>query len=158
MIEFIGPIYKLAQHFTDHYLRLDTLDFWPHYTIPLLQLNTSTNYCGQNQSQNYFTTGALPPISSPWRRASWDSPQLILYFNRTLATMWSRDSAVGIATDYGLDDWGVGNGVPVGSRIFSSANRPERLWGPPNHLSNGYRGSFAGGKAAGAWSWPLTSN
>jgi len=32
-----------------------------------------------------------------------------------------------------------------------------RLWGPPSLLSNGYRGSFIGGKAAGAWSWPLTS-
>jgi hypothetical protein len=31
---------------------------------------------------------------------------------------WSRDSVVGIATDYGLDDGGVGVRVPVGSRIF----------------------------------------
>jgi hypothetical protein len=30
----------------------------------------------------------------------------------------SRDSAVGIATSYGLDGWGVGVRVPVGSRIF----------------------------------------
>jgi hypothetical protein len=32
----------------------------------------------------------------------------------------SRDSSVGIATGYGLDDLGVGVPVPVGSRIFSS--------------------------------------
>jgi hypothetical protein len=32
----------------------------------------------------------------------------------------SRDSAVGIATGYGLNDRGVGVRVPVGSRIFSS--------------------------------------
>jgi hypothetical protein len=31
----------------------------------------------------------------------------------------SRDSAVGIATDYGLDDRGVGVRVVVGSGIFS---------------------------------------
>jgi hypothetical protein len=58
---------------------------------------------------------------------------------------------VGIATSYGLDDRGVGVRVPVGSRIFSSPNRPDRLWGPPNLPSTGYRGgSFPGGKAAGA--------
>jgi hypothetical protein len=39
----------------------------------------------------------------------------------------SRDSVVGIATSYGLDDREVGVRVPVGSRIFSSPNRPDRL-------------------------------
>jgi hypothetical protein len=35
MFKFIGPSYNLLQHFTDHCLRLDTLDFWPHRTNPL---------------------------------------------------------------------------------------------------------------------------
>jgi hypothetical protein len=35
---------------------------------------------------------------------------------------------------------GVGVVFPVGSRIFSSARRPDRLWGPINLLSSGYRG------------------
>jgi hypothetical protein len=39
----------------------------------------------------------------------------------------SRDSEVGIATSYGLDDRGVGVRVPVGSGIFSSPNCPDRL-------------------------------
>jgi hypothetical protein len=60
-----------------------------------------------------------------------------------------RDSVVGIATGYVLDDQGIGVRVPVGLRIFSSPRRPDRLWGPLNLLSNGYRrGSFPGGKAA----------
>jgi hypothetical protein len=49
-----------------------------------------------------------------------------------------RDSVVGIATSYGLDDREVGVRVP-GSRIFSSPRRPDRLWGPPSLLSNWYR-------------------
>jgi hypothetical protein len=59
-------------------------------------------------------------------------------------------SAVGIATGYGLDDREVGVRVPVGSRIIISPCRPDRLWGPPNPLYNGYRELFPGGKAAGA--------
>jgi hypothetical protein len=39
----------------------------------------------------------------------------------------SRESVVGIATSYGLDGRGIGVRVPVGSRIFSSPNRPDRL-------------------------------
>jgi hypothetical protein len=54
----------------------------------------------------------------------------------------SRDSVVGIATCYGLDDQGVGVEVPVGVRIFTCPNRPDRLWGPPYLLSNGYRVLF----------------
>jgi hypothetical protein len=76
----------------------------------------------------------------------------ILYYFVPLCTV-SRDSAVGIATGYRLDDWEVGVRVPVGSRIFTSPCRPDWPWGPPNLLYNGYRELFPG-----AWSWPLTSN
>jgi hypothetical protein len=70
----------------------------------------------------------------------------------------SRDSSVGTATGYGLDDRGVGVRVPVGTRIFSSTRRPDWFWGSPNLLSNGYLGILPGGKVAGAWGWPLTSS
>jgi hypothetical protein len=73
-------------------------------------------------------------------------------------TAGSQDSAVGIVTDYGLDEWRFGVRILVGSRIFYSPHRPDRLQGPPNLLSNSSRGSFPGGKAARAWSWPLTFN
>jgi hypothetical protein len=61
-----------------------------------------------------------------------------------------RDSAVSIAPGYGLDDREVGVRVPVGSRIFTSPCRPDRLWGPRNLLYNEYREFYTRGKAAGA--------
>jgi hypothetical protein len=54
----------------------------------------------------------------------------------------SINSVVGIATAYGLDDRGIGVQIPIESRIFFSPRRPDRLWGPPNLLFNGYRGLF----------------
>jgi hypothetical protein len=75
-----------------------------------------------------------------------------------LMLLVSRDSVVSIATGYWLGDRGVGVWVPVGSEIFFSPYRPDRLWGPSNLLSNGYWRFFPWGKAAGAWSWLLTSN
>jgi hypothetical protein len=50
-----------------------------------------------------------------------------------------------MATGYGLDDRGVGVRVPVGSRLLSSPRRPDRLWGPPSFLCNGYRGALSPG-------------
>jgi hypothetical protein len=55
---------------------------------------------------------------------------------------------VGIATGYGLNVRGVGVRVPVWSRMFSSPRRPYRLWGPPNLLSNVYRGVKQQGREA----------
>ena len=45
-------------------------------------------------------------------------------------------------------DWTVRGWNPGGGEI--SRTRPDRPWGPPSLLHNGYR-VFPGGKAAGAW-------
>jgi hypothetical protein len=58
----------------------------------------------------------------------------------TALTMFS---SVGIAVGCGLDDRGVNIRVPVGSTIFTSPYRPDRLWGPPNLLSNRYPLAFS---------------
>jgi hypothetical protein len=77
---------------------------------------------------------------------------------RSLQKDGSRGSSVGIAPGYGLDDRGVGVRVPVESRIFSSPQRPDRLWGPPNLVFSGYWGLFPRSKAAWAWNSSLTSS
>jgi hypothetical protein len=59
--------------------------------------------------------------------------------------MYRRNSSLGIATGYELDDRGVGVRFPVGARIFSSPRHPDRLWGPSNLLSNGCRGPLPRG-------------
>jgi hypothetical protein len=45
--------------------------------------------------------------------------------------------ATSAENSYWLDDRGVGVRVPAGSRIFTSPCRSDRLWVPPNLLSNG---------------------
>ena len=81
-----------------------------------------------------------------------------------LSTKWQQDrffinyfsfsgpgSSVGIATGYGLNGPGIES--RWGGEIFRT--RPDRPWGPPSLLYNGYR-VFPEGKAAGAWRWPST--
>jgi hypothetical protein len=70
----------------------------------------------------------------------------------------SRDSVVGIATGYGLDDRGVGVRVPVGSRIFFLYVVQTGSGVHPTSYPMGTGGSFPWDKAAGELSWPLTSS
>jgi hypothetical protein len=50
--------------------------------------------------------------------------------------------------------WTVRGSNPGGGKIFRTL--PDRSWGPPSLLYNGYR-VFPGGKAAEAWRWPPTT-
>jgi hypothetical protein len=71
-------------------------------------------------------------------------------YSLSLHIYMSRDSSVGIATGYELNDRVVGDRVPVGSIISSSPRRPDPLWGPPASYLMGTGGSFPEGKGAGA--------
>jgi hypothetical protein len=77
-----------------------------------------------------------------FRRGESEPVSLVYIFNLNTSNPWSRDSVVGIATSYGLGNRGVEVRAPVGSRTFSSPRCPDRLWGSPNLLSDGYRGLF----------------
>jgi hypothetical protein len=75
-------------------------------------------------------------------------------FVSTRANRMSRDSSVGIATGYGLDDRGVKSSSPGRDKNFLFSRCPDRPWGSPNLLFNVYWGgrgvAFPGGKAASA--------
>jgi hypothetical protein len=68
------------------------------------------------------------------------------------------DDAVGTETGYGLTDRGTGARVLAEARIFTSLRRKNRFWIHSASYPMGTAGTFPGGKVAGAWSWPLTSN
>jgi hypothetical protein len=91
-----------------------------------------------------FQSGFEPRTSRIQVHKRWGLNQFIFIFSMLLCYTrnMSRDSLVVTATGYGLDGRGVGVRVPVGSRIFSSPRRPDRLWGPPNLLCKAYWGFF----------------
>jgi hypothetical protein len=70
----------------------------------------------------------------------------------------SRDSSVGIALGYGLDDRGSRVRFLAGAGNFSLHHRVQNVSGAhPASYPGGTTGSFPGGKTAGTWRWPLTS-
>jgi hypothetical protein len=73
------------------------------------------------------------------------------YFDRLKQQYKSRDSSVGIALGYGVDDRGSRIRFPEGAGNFSLHHRVQNGAGVhPAIYPMGTRGSFPGGKAAGA--------
>jgi hypothetical protein len=71
-------------------------------------------------------------------------------FITTTIYLGSRDSSVGIALAYGLDDWGSRVRFPTGAGNFSLHHCVQTDSGAhPTSYPMGTRGSFPGGKAAG---------
>jgi hypothetical protein len=70
----------------------------------------------------------------------------------------SRDSSVGITIAYGLNNRMIGVRFVVGAGNFFFQHRVQTGSGAhPAFYPMSTEGSFPGGKAAGVWSWPLTS-
>jgi hypothetical protein len=78
-----------------------------------------------------------------------------IYFPLYMKTIKSRESSL---TDQGLEDRMIGVRIPGGTENFSLRRRVQTRSGAHTaSYSMRTRGSFSGGKAAGEWSWPLTS-
>jgi hypothetical protein len=84
---------------------------------------------------------------------------IALKYARTYSFRRNCDSSVDITTRLRAGRPRNG-GSWSGKRFFFLLLYPDRLWGPPSHIYNGYGGGggcFVGSKSAGAWSWPLTT-
>jgi hypothetical protein len=97
--------------------------------------------------RSYAPTGpsSVTTWNTKFEQSLWWNPQNILC---CLKRSW--DSEVGMVTGYGLDCRGVRVRVMVGSRIVSMFRPVLGPTQPPNQW-------VPEGKAARAWSWPLTS-
>jgi hypothetical protein len=91
-------------------------------------------------------------IFSPMR-AAWPAHSILNLIN-IIVFVRIRDSSVGIATGYGLDDRGGGSSSPGRVKKISLLHIVQT--GSGGHPTSYKMGT--GGKAAGTWSWPLTSN
>jgi hypothetical protein len=81
-----------------------------------------------------------------------------LFDTQSHSTDQSRDSSVGIAMGYGLDDRGSRVRFPMEAGNFSLHHRVHNDSGAhPASYPRATRGSVPRSEAAGAWSWPLTS-
>jgi hypothetical protein len=79
-------------------------------------------------------------------------------FDFSILELRSRDSSVGTALGYGLDDRSSRVRFPAGAGNFSLHHRVQNGSGAhPASYPMGTRGSFLGAKAAGSRSWQLTS-
>jgi hypothetical protein len=73
-------------------------------------------------SQSYFTTGSLPPISLSWRQAPWDPRPEFLFSNRTVAVIVLMQHPLG-------REMGLSFTIAAGPRQCSSQIRlPPGSW------------------------------
>jgi hypothetical protein len=94
--------------------------------------------------------GAILPLPQ-YVLMAWCSVKAQGLYIRYCKSNKGRDSSVGIALDYGLDDRGSRVRFPEGAGNFSLHHRVQNVSGAhPASYPLGTRGSFRGGKAAGA--------
>jgi hypothetical protein len=113
------------QSFTGQETSAHSVTWHTTNTNAILQHNISSN-CMGDSCPSYFHS----LLSSLWF--------VKFSFSEIYPFIRSRNSTVGIATGYGLDDRTIWVRVPVASKICSSPLHPDRFWGPPSLPFNGY--------------------
>ena len=146
------------------------VDSWWRQVVPsswtLLRCHQCVNVCSWTWSPAWYSVCTVWRIFSVIKSLVWSwTPQeegcsqrnkgadLLHVPHRILPYrffFWSLDSIVVIVTRYDLDGPGIESRWGRGFRTC-----PDRLWGTPRHLYNGYR-VFPGGKEARVWRWPST--
>ena len=130
-------------------MRAQRIDFVLSFTCNYLLLRTAQLMKTYRRTPYKMVTSMFRPVqlSVSFARfsAELQSVHVEKHQRNYPGLYFCSDSAVGIATRYGLNDPGSNSGV---GEIFRT--RPDRSWGPPTLLYDGYR-VFPGGKAAGAW-------
>jgi hypothetical protein len=134
--------------------------------------NSHVSFCGvcQNLSNGFYFLDPSDTVVTILCNTVMSHSHWMILIRITKTAQWisikfdigvvqsSRDSLVGIALGYGLDDRGSRVRFPAMAGNFSLNHRVQNGFGA--HLASclmDTRSSFPGGKAAGAWSWPLTS-
>ena len=105
--------------------------------------------------QLWWTCGVATFFWHPGREITVSAPDKLWIFFKRINYLWNFvlcGSWTGIAQSvYRLaTGWTVQRSNPDGCEIFRS--RPDRPWGPPSHLYDGYR-VFPRTEVAGAWRW-----
>jgi hypothetical protein len=143
MSQIFIPVCEIEAHFHQHgeasiwQTGINISEIWPFTTLTLVM-------------ETVKISEMLVFSSTLTRLTAWEDFGTFIHLesfksyiiSKRLTDYKSQDSAVSIATGYGLDNQGVRVRVLVEARIFSSPCCTDRLWSPPSLLSNGYQGFF----------------
>jgi hypothetical protein len=111
---------------------------------------TSSRWTAQSDVPRWLR----PPIEVPTLQRIHFYEIFRLYYKAVIRHSMSWDSSVWRLWHRTEDRVSI---TGRGKECLSSRQRPDRHWGSPSHLFNGYRWIFLrGGKTRGATNWPFT--
>ena len=143
VLEFVAQAVRLYIYIYTLYARKYARTYVHRYSY--IYIYTYVKCLGATLAHVTPEIGIFQLLRRFWGKRSCNKDYDISSLLRDIWVSVGRDSAVGIATRYGLDcpGWNPGCGETF-------LTRPDLSWGQPSLLYNGYR-VILGGKAAGPW-------